>query len=253
MIQVVLLGSGNVATHLTTAFLQAENVELIQIYSRTKSSLKPFEGQIDTTTSLTKLKKADVYIIAISDDAIAEFSLQLRLKDQLVVHTSGSVTMDALNAKNRKGVFYPLQTFTKDNPVDFSGIPICIEAEFNEDLVLLDSLANSISNNIYFVDSAQRKSLHVAAVFVNNFVNHLYHIGHELCEANKVPFEILKPLIQETAQKITELTPYKAQTGPAKRNDQKTIQEHLQMLNEKQQEIYSILTRSIQETYGEEL
>lgn len=253
MIQVVLLGSGNVATHLAKAFIKADTIDLVQVYGRTQSSLKHIDNQIDKISDLNKLARADIYIIAVPDDAIAGFSAKLPVSDALVVHTSGSVAMDVLTDKNRKGVFYPLQTFSKEADVDFSEIPLCIEATQNEDLVILEKLASSISNKVYFIDSEQRKSLHLAAVVVNNFVNHLYHMGHEICKKNKVPFEILAPLIRETAKKIETIIPIDAQTGPAKRNDEQTIKAHLSMLSDKHREIYKLLTNSIKKTYGKEL
>lgn len=253
MIRVILLGAGNVATHLSNAFLKTKKIDIVQLYSRKKSSLKHIDNQIDTTTNLNDLRSADVYIIAIPDDEIAHFSSKLPLKNSLVVHTSGSVDMNKLYGKFSKGVFYPLQTFSKTKKVNFDSIPVCIESENNDDLLLLEKLASSISNNVFFIDSRQRKSLHVAAVFVNNFVNHLYHIGSKICNQHKVPFKILEPLIQETASKILDLPPYDAQTGPAKREDEKTIANQLSLLTNDQQKIYTILTKSISTTYGKKL
>ncbi|MFA5298699.1 MAG: DUF2520 domain-containing protein, partial [Lutibacter sp.] len=180
-------------------------------------------------------------------------SSALNLKNKLVVHTSGSMAMEELKSNSNKGVFYLLQTFSKERKINFSTVPICIEAETEKDLLLLETLAKSISKNCYRIDSNQRKSLHVAAVFVNNFVNHLYQIGHEICAENKVPFEILLPLIKETADKITTLPPFEAQTGPAKRNDTKTIEKHKKMLTKNQKKIYTLFTKSICNTYGEKL
>ena len=139
-----------------------------------------------------------------------------------------------------------LQTFSKDKTIDFSEVPFCLEAENEKDYQLLVKLAKSIGKKTYNVNSEQRKALHVAAVFVNNFTNHLYKIGNDICKENNVPFEILQPLIKETAAKIEELSPEKSQTGPAIRNDKKTIKNHLDLLNKEQEIIYKILTKSIQ-------
>jgi len=249
MIKVVILGSGNVATHLINAFSQAQNISIEQVYSRRKKSLERLEKEISTTTDLNTLKKADIYIVAIADDAIKEFSSQLQLKDVLVVHTSGSVSMDSLKGQFRSGVFYPVQTFTKDSDVNFKNIPICLEAQHKKDLIILEELASSISNETYFIDSEQRNNLHIAAVFVNNFTNHMYHIGHQICAENTLPFQTLKPLIEETAKKITHTFPRQAQTGPARRNDKKTIQKHLEHLSKDHREIYKTITESITKTY----
>ena len=164
------------------------------------------------------------------------------------MHTSGATSLDVLDAKNRKGVFYPLQTFSKNKEIDFSIVPLCLEAENTFDFRVLETVAKSISNAVFAINSDQRKALHVAAVFVNNFTNHLYHIGKEICGEHQVPFEILRPLIQETAEKINTLDPVDAQTGPAKRNDTNTIAAHLDYLtNENQKNIYKLITQSIQD------
>lgn len=139
-----------------------------------------------------------------------------------------------------------MQTFSKNKAINFNKIPICIEAESDQDYLLLEKIAQSISNQVLKINSDQRKSLHVSAVFVCNFVNHLYQIGHEICTEHEVPFEILHPLIEETANKIKQLNPKDAQTGPAKRKDSITINEHLYFLqNDTHKEIYKLLTKSI--------
>lgn len=253
MIRVVILGGGNVAYHLTNKFLKNSIVNVVQVYNRSLDKIIHLKSKVLITCSLNELKEADIYIIAVSDDAIANISSKIKFKDKLVVHTSGSTTMEDLESKSRKGVFYLLHTFSKEREVDFSNIPVCIEASHKKDMVLLEKLAKSISNNLYYIDSNQRKYLHIAAVFVNNFVNHLYHIGNGICEQNNIPFEILKPIIQETAAKIISLQPIDAQTGPAIRNDSDTIEKHTTMLTQNQQEIYTLLTKSIYQTYGKKL
>ncbi len=251
MIRVVIIGSGNVAQHLISAFLQSTETQIVQVYARQKKALEKYSGSFEITDDLKDLAEADIYIISVSDDAIATVSKELPFQDRLVVHTSGSVSMDALSS-NRKGVFYPLQTFSKSKIVDFKTIPICLESNSPKDFELLEKVARSISEAIYKIDSQQRRALHVAAVFVNNFTNHLYKIGSDICTANQIPFEILQPLIQETAQKIMTLTPVEAQTGPAIRHDSNTIKAHLEFLSDQNQKnIYTILTQSIQN--GEKL
>lgn len=248
MIKVTLIGSGNVAQHLLSAFKKSTDIELIQVYSRKKEAVLHLIPIEKITSDFDNLAEADVYIIAVSDDVIAEVSSQLFFKNRLVVHTSGSVSMESLNDNHRKGVFYPLQTFTKGKEVDFKSIPICIESQFNDDYNVLKKVAESISDKVFSINSEQRKSLHVSAVFVNNFVNHLYKISNDICKEHQVPFEILQPLIKETADKIRSLTPDEAQTGPAKRNDKTTIEAHLDFLSdENHKNIYKLLTQSIQE------
>ena len=253
MIKVVIIGSGNVAQHLVQAFAKSKEIEVSQVFSRRKEIIVPLLDSGKIITDFNDLVEADIYIIAISDDAIAKVSSQLPFENRLVVHTSGSVPIDTLDNKNRRGIFYPLQTFTKGKEVDFSQIPICLESENDSDFELLKKAAKTISNNVFKSNEKQRKALHISAVFVNNFVNEMYRIGNEICEENKVPFEILKPLILETVNKVMTLSPAAAQTGPAKRNDKQTIEAHLDFLsNENHATIYKILTQSIQNN-GKEL
>jgi predicted short-subunit dehydrogenase-like oxidoreductase (DUF2520 family) len=246
MIRVSIIGSGNVAQHLALAFQQVTNVVLVQVLARNQNDFTNILDPSLVTTRYIELKESDVYIIAVSDNAIAEVSELLPFQNRLVVHTSGSISMDNLNNRNRKGVFYPLQTFSKTKSIDFKTIPICIEATNEEDFKTLDKLAQLISNIVRQVNSEQRRALHVSAVFVSNFVNHLYQIGSEICQVNHIDFALLQPLILETAQKILTLAPKEAQTGPAVRQDTETINAHLNFLSEDyQKEIYTILTKSI--------
>jgi predicted short-subunit dehydrogenase-like oxidoreductase (DUF2520 family) len=252
MVKVIIIGSGNVAQHLIVAFQKSQTdvpaIELVQVFSRKKGTLLHLLDPDRIVTDFSCVLDADLYIIAVSDDAIASISDQLPFKKRLVVHTSGSVPLNCLNNNNRKGVFYPLQTFTKTKEVDFKNIPICLEGENSTDFRLLEKVAKSISEKVFAINSEQRKALHVAAVFVNNFTNHLYHLGNEICKEHQVPFDILKPLILETAQKIITLSPEDAQTGPAKRNDMQTIEAHqLFLTNTSQLNIYKTLTQSIQD------
>ena len=248
MIRITVIGSGNVAQHLIKAFAKSELVEIVQVYARKKEALSSLIEFDKITSDFEELQESDLYIIAVSDKAIADVSKQLPFQNRIVVHTSGAASLDVLDAKNRKGVFYPLQTFSKNKEIDFSIVPLCLEAENTFDFRVLETVAKSISNAVFAINSDQRKALHVAAVFVNNFTNHLYHIGKEICGEHQVPFEILRPLIQETAEKINTLDPVDAQTGPAKRKDNNTIAAHLDYLtNENQKNIYKLITQSIQD------
>jgi predicted short-subunit dehydrogenase-like oxidoreductase (DUF2520 family) len=257
MVKVIIIGSGNVAQHLIAAFQHSKNTggetELVQVFSRTQNTLTNVLDTELITSDIENILDADLYIIAVSDDAINTVAAQLPFKNRLVVHTSGSVGLDILDDNNRRGVFYPLQTFTKNKAVDFKTIPICLESENSTDFRLLDKVAKAISDKVFAINSEQRKALHVAAVFVNNFTNHLYTIGNEICKENQVPFDILKPLILETAQKIMTISPEEGQTGPAKRNDIKTIEAHqLFLAGKNQSTIYKIITQSIQD-HGKKL
>jgi predicted short-subunit dehydrogenase-like oxidoreductase (DUF2520 family) len=247
MIKVVLLGSGNVASHLIKAMEANDAIDLVQVYARSKKSLENLIDSSKITTSFAALKEADVYVISVSDKAIEEVSNQIPFSHKLVVHTSGTMGFDVINPKNKRGVFYPLQTFSKSKEVDMKSVPFCLETENEDDYKTIENLAKSLSNSVYKIDGEQRKSLHISAVFVSNFTNHMYQIGNALCEENNVPFAILQPLIEETANKIKTLTPSEAQTGPAIRNDEPTIQKHLEALeNPIYKELYHKITLSIQ-------
>lgn len=251
MISVILLGAGNLATHLFKAFSNSETVSVTQWYNRTRSSISSYSNEVDITDSLEKLKEADVYIIAVSDDSIAEFSSALPFANRLVVHTSGSVAMHDIDKKNQIGVFYPLQTFSKDADINFSEVPICVEVYEKENLEILRDLARAVNCKPHKITTEQRQTLHLAAVFVNNFTNQLYRIGHEICETKNIEFEILHPLIEETAKKIQQMSPFMAQTGPAKRNDKRTIKRQLKLIEKEEHEaIYKMLTSSIKKTHN---
>jgi len=252
MISVVLLGAGNVATHLFKAFDKANEVIVNQWYNRSLKTIDSYRKSVDITDDISTLKNADIYILAVSDDAISDLSEQLPFKNRLVVHTSGSVSMYDIDKKHKRGVFYPLQTFSKVVDVHFSEVPLCIEALNNKgDLPILKKLAIAIESKPHKVNSDQRVALHLAAVFVNNFTNQMYRIAHEITEGYGAEFDILKPLIKETARKLDDLSPFLAQTGPAKRNDKKTIKKHLKLLEDKHhKDIYELFTKSIQKTHG---
>jgi len=250
---VVILGTGNLAEHLCNTFSSVDKVKLVQVYGRNPEKLKKFDTYAATCTNPTEIKDADIYIIAVKDDAISSVSELLSNKKGIVVHTSGAVEMESIQHKN-KGVFYPLQTFTADNPTDFHDIPICIEAKEIASLTILNHLACTISNTVHKITSAQRKKLHLAAVFVNNFTNHLYSIGEDICVEEGLPFSLLHPLIRETAEKLKTMSPKTAQTGPARRGDEKSIEKHLSLLkNKKQSELYTLLSEAIKTTYEKEL
>ncbi|WP_289044228.1 DUF2520 domain-containing protein [uncultured Olleya sp.] len=251
MIKIVLLGAGNVATHLYKGFKKANAVKVVQWYNRNLKSIETYKNEVETTDNVNNLIEADVYIIAVNDDAIPELSNTLPFENRLVVHTSGSARLYDIDQKLYRGVFYPLQTFSKAVDLDFTTVPICIETLRKKDFKLLETLGQSLGCVTYKVNPKQRPALHLAAVFVNNFTNQIYRIAHEITEKQGAEFDILKPLITETARKVQEVSPYMAQTGPAKRNDKKTIKRHLKLLDNPEHEaIYKLMTESIKKTHG---
>lgn len=257
MITVSLIGYGNVASHLLSAFQKTDSINVLQVFSRSELDIP--SNAIPVVYKLEEVQAADIVLLAVTDNAIAEVSENLPFKNKLVVHTSGSIPIQALSNHNRKGVFYPLQTFSRGRELSFQNIPICIEAETKNDERLLTELAQAISGEVQLISSEERKKLHVAAVWGNNFSNHLFHQAALFLEENNLSFDLLKPLLLETVQKLETLTPEQAQTGPAKRGDYKTIRTHLELLPEGiQRHLYSLLTESIKQTFknktlGEEL
>ena len=250
-IHINIIGAGNMAYQLTQAFHNHPEVQLQQLYNRSELSPEFDAFEIEKTHHLSTLRPADVCIIAVKDEAIAGISKKLPFENQLVVHTSGNTSIEAIDSKNRRGVFYPLQTMNKQTIVDFTKVPFCLEAENTNDFCLLQRLASLLSTKIYTLNSYQRRVLHLAAVFMNNFSNHLIYISQQICKENEVPFEILQPLLAETFIKLQNTSAYDAQTGPARRNDFLTITNHLAMLdNNNYKEIYDIITKSIINTYG---
>ncbi|WP_010135395.1 Rossmann-like and DUF2520 domain-containing protein [Ochrovirga pacifica] len=247
MVKVVILGAGNVGWHLILECMRQPSVDLVQIYSRTTEVLQKQFPSIEIIQQTKHLKKADIYLIALPDDVIE--NLYLPALNGLVVHTSGTKSYQAINAKKR-GVFYPLQSFSKSKKVQFSTLPLCIETEHKEDEFFLLNFAKLFSNTVQVINGKQRAKLHLAAVFANNFSNRMFAIAYDLCKTNNIDFKILQPLLNETLDKAFVMPPHLAQTGPAVRNDKKTIAHHLSQLDGINQDIYKLITQSIQEKNG---
>lgn len=250
---IVLIGAGNVATHLGRRLPEC-GFPVRQVYSRRleQSRTLAAEIQAEATDQWPEIQKnAELYIVAVSDHAIAEVAGRLREQlpvDAFVVHTSGATPSTVLSAFRRHGVFYPLQTFSRERPVDFSTVPICVSAHRSEDEELLEKLARQISRKTARVNDRERAILHVAAVFVNNFANHCFQIGYEVVQREDLSFELLQPLIQETGRKIVGQVPAEVQTGPAVRGDVETIRRHLDYLaatENPRRELYRLLSKSI--------
>lgn len=252
MKSIVILGAGNVAFHLTRALIE-NTFNVRQIFNRTLENAKEIgeAHRIPYTDKISELVKADLYIIAAADSGIEEFSHYIPFDDTLVVHTSGSSPMSVLKGDYRKGVLYPLQTFSKNRRLRYDEIPFFIEAEHKDDETALVKLADKISNEVHVLPFEQRMQIQMCGVWANNFVNHLYYLAGEICAKNEIPFDVLKPLIEETCAKIEDLNPYEAQTGPARRNDDVITNRHLEVLQNDSRllEIYQVLTKSIKRTY----
>ena len=247
--QIVLIGSGNVAFHLAKAFTEAQ-IPVSQIFGRNTTELQKISEQFSIPSSTETLADADLYIISVSDSSIAEVSSLIKNKNVLVAHTSGSVSREALSGNYRKSVFYPLQTFSKSKNLDYSKIPFFIDAENENDEEILKNLASKISKNVMLANDEKRKYIHLTAVFACNFVNHLYARAKEISDSQGIPFDYFLPLIDETTQKIHELEPKLAQTGPAIRNDEKVLKLHESLLTDEEKlKIYKTLNESIKKMY----
>ncbi|MBE5320411.1 DUF2520 domain-containing protein [Pedobacter sp. MR2016-19] len=251
--KIVLLGSGNVATHLAKA-LKSKGEEIVQVYSQNLDNATLLAQSIATEAinDLNEIKQnADLYIISVKDDAIESVAKSLKNVTGLVVHTSGTTDINVLSSQVAKaGVFYPLQTFSKEKAVSFENIPLCIEANDESQLTILSNLAAKISREVYKLNGEKRKVLHLAAVFACNFPNHLYALANKILSQNDLNFEIIRPLIAETAEKVMSNLPENVQTGPVVRADESTLNKHLSMLTDmpELQNIYQTLSDSIKLT-----
>ena len=254
--KIVLIGAGNVAHHLAPALLRA-GMNLCQIYSRTLESARELgrkTGITYTSDTFAVYPDGDIYIFCVSDDALLSVFKSLRINEEaLILHTSGSVPLDIFKPyRQNYGVLYPLQTFSKTRNLDFGEIPLCIEAPDKEVLKTIGQIADKLSSKVYEISSEKRKKLHLAAVLANNFTNHLYNMAGKLLEKEDLDFNLLRPLIFETAHKVMQMIPENAQTGPARRGDTNILNLHKSMLKDNRdiQTLYVLLSQSIQQTYS---
>ena len=247
--KISIVGSGNVATVLGK-LLKHTGFNIEEIISRNKTHASNLAEKlnavaIDNFSAITK--SSDVYIIAVSDDAIETISNQINVDNKIVVHTCGSVSINVLKHISKNyGVLYPLQSLRKEiayTPI----IPFLIDANNEETKKIITELVSSISNNIIYADDEQRMQYHLAAVVTSNFSNHLFTLTKAYCKSNNIDFSLLLPVIEETVTRMQVYDPAKMQTGPAVRNDQSTIQKHLALLNDfpELKNIYKMMSNSI--------
>jgi predicted short-subunit dehydrogenase-like oxidoreductase (DUF2520 family) len=247
---VSIIGAGNVGSRLAIAFHQA-NIKVDQICSKTLRHGKQLSRQVNAefTQHIADLKAgSDVYFLCIPDQHFAKFRDAWELQDSLIVHTSGTTPIEILDGiSSSYGVFYPLQTFSREHKLSFSNIPVCLEANRPEALELLKILARKITANVSVLTSEQRRWAHLAAVISSNFSNYMYQVAEDILTKKGLDFELIHPLILETARKAGRIGPHRAQTGPATRGDHTTIQKHIEMLEEfpEYQAFYELLTTSI--------
>lgn len=251
--KIVLIGAGNLATHLGKA-LHAAGHDMVQVFSRTMQSAETLASLLDAEplTDMAQVRDdADVYIFSVKDSALEQLISQLCGDDEKVfLHTAGSMPMSVFRGKAlHYGVLYPMQTFSKQREVDFSIIPCFIEANDEFALKQIEGLAGQISHRVFQLSSEDRKYLHLSAVFACNFANHCYAASQELLQQHGIPFDVMLPLIDETAAKVHGMTPKEAQTGPAVRYDENVIGKQIQLLENQPyfQKIYDCMSKSIHE------
>lgn len=255
--KIVLIGAGNLATHLGKA-LHAAGHDMVQVFSRTMQSAETLASLLDAEplTDMAQVRDdADVYIFSVKDSALEQLISQLCGGEKKVfLHTAGSMPMSVFQGKAlHYGVLYPMQTFSKQREVDFSIIPCFIEANDEFALKQIEGLAGQISHRVFQLSSEDRKYLHLSAVFACNFANHCYAASQKLLQQHGIPFDVMLPLIDETAAKVHGMTPKEAQTGPAVRYDENVIGKQIQLLENQPyfQKIYDCMSKSIHELESE--
>lgn len=250
--RISIVGSGNMALSLAKAFSRIGKKPLQIIARENSTTLSLFHDlNIPFAFSDTQIEPADLFIIAVSDDSIEQVSRKFERFDALVVHTSGCVPEEVLLSNKRYGVFYPMQSISKLRETDFSEVPFFIQTNQLFDKEKLEKTARLLSTKVIDSTNEMRLSMHVAAVFVSNFSNAIYSIAHDFLKERKLDFDLLKPLIAETAAKAIEINPVDAQTGPARRNDLCTIARHQEILEQypDKKAVYDLLTKYIQSKY----
>nr|WP_042288755.1 DUF2520 domain-containing protein [Nonlabens ulvanivorans] len=264
MMEIIVIGTGNLGLNLCKAienqyvinnfaFAKAENknvkntLKLVGYYNTSSTTIDSLQAPL--LQSITTLPEVDLIIIASPDDYIASVSMTIKTK-AIIAHTSGSVAMQAVSNHANHGVFYIPQSFSKSREMNFEELPICVE--FNNSIAQegLEELGNQLSSKLTYLNSQQRGRLHIAAVYMNNFVNHCYTKADEILKEAKIDASLLYPLMNETLAKAQDLSPYQAQTGPARRNDVQTITRHLEALKLNDRNMYDAITQSIKNTYG---
>ncbi len=242
--RIFIIGTGNVATHLSAAILKAGH-DIEGVCGRNFNHTKELAQRLDAKpfSSVSSIPAdADVYLISVSDDSIAEVASQIHDVEGIVAHTAGSVPMSALAHFSHHGVFYPLQSFSKSRAIDMSRVPLCIEGNDSRTADTLTTLARTLSNDVRPMTTEQRAHLHLAAVFASNFVNCMYAEAENILKKSNIPFCIMRELIAETAAKAADMSPIAAQTGPARRGDTRVMNRQMQLLHDHDlQKLYSFV------------
>ena len=254
---VCILGSGNVATHLASAFYEA-GLKIDCVYSKTLKHARELALKYNALYTC-ELKDAcvhstDLIVVSVKDDAIKDLVLELDNTETLIVHTAGSISIEELSKFKNNGVFYPLQTFSKSKTILLQEVPFLLEANSCENMVLLEELARKITKKVFKIDSESRLKVHLAAVFACNYTNYMWLAAHEILQETNLDFSVFSALLHETLEKAIAMKPYSAQTGPAKRGDLNVIHKHLAVLsnNPELQNLYSLISSSIFDYFNKE-
>lgn len=251
MKNIILIGSGNVATHLgLSLFNQGYNIK--QIWSKELKNAKLLAKKLNSTATnnLNNIEEADLYIVSVKDNMLEMTIKQLKVKN--IVHTSGTIGLEIFNSKIKNyGVFYPLQTFNKKVILDINTTPICVEASNNKFKKNLLKIGKEVSKKVIEINTEKRKKLHLAAVFACNFTNHMFTIAEKILSENNIDFKLLLPIIKQTVNKLDRNKPREVQTGPAQRKETKIINSHInQLSDEKIKELYELISKSIMKYNG---
>lgn len=250
MMKTVIIGTGNLGIQLCMHFERSDSVELVGYFNKNKRKISILKAPL--LENFNTIPACDFVLICTPDDSIATISSLLTTK-AIVLHTSGSVPMHAVSNHQQHGVFYLPQSFSSTRIPHFENITLCLEASCDTVLEKIMLLGSSLSRKRKLLNSTQRKNLHLAAVFANNFVNHCYYKTEQLLKKEHLELEILEPLMRETLEKALSLGPLQAQTGPAKRADFQTLTTHKNMLDTADRDMYEVITNSILKTYGTKL
>lgn len=250
--KIAVIGAGNVAYTLCK-ILKNKEIEPFCVFVRNPEKAAKIHKDlgVEAVCDYDKVLQSDLAIIAVNDDAIFEVAEHLVDYKGLAVHTSGTKPSEVLNRIERYGVFYPLQTMSKEREISFENVPLLIYANSPEDLIRLSGFAEVLSSKVEYCDDEQRKAIHLAAVFVSNFTNLMLGVGDKILKNNGLSLDLMQPLVKEMMQKSFEISPDNALTGPARRGDLETIRNHMEMManSQKELEIYKVLTNYILEKY----
>ena len=247
--KIVIIGSGNVAESLAQAVAEAEGLQLVQVFARNEERGRKVAELAHTEWSNTSLAEADLYLISVSDNAVDGCAKSLHIPQNAVIaHTAGCCPMESLAPHEHRAVFYPFQTFSIGRKVDFTKGYIFVEGATDHALRTIEEVAHALTDKVLPADSARRAAIHLSGVFACNFANAMYANAAEVLAKEGLPFDIVAPVIEETAKKVIELqNPVASQTGPARRGDTQTLERHRKMLADKPQtkDIYDKISEDI--------